>query len=211
MESRRESSLVRQTPDRYGRKMEWLSLVTALIAVGGTLGGVALTQRSAARQAERDREITRRADREARLRDAALVVARLFRQEIDETGKFKMDPAAKDTRRGMEKIDKQLEDRFHGPESSELKLAISLIPDAEARDRLWAVMRAYAQSLTVEGGLSGIHSSLFVPIILSVGSDISAAYARGETPDATELAKFEKFTTWPAAPRGVQARDKKQK
>ncbi|RBO73053.1 hypothetical protein [Microbacterium sp. H6] len=177
--------------------MSWEPLLSALIAVLGTLGGVALTQRSASKHAERQREIASAEERDARLRGAALDVARLFRKEMDETGRFRMDRSDPDVWRQMELIDKQLEDRFHSPETSELKLAIALIPHPEARERLWAVMRAYAQSLSIEGGLAGVHSSVIVPSILSTGHDVSAAYARGEEPDSVEMKKFEKFTTWP--------------
>ncbi|RUQ06974.1 hypothetical protein D8M34_05760 [Microbacterium sp. HSID17254] len=178
--------------------MDWLSLASPAIAVVGTLGGVVVTQRAAAKQAERARQVARASELESRLRDAALVVTKLFRREIDETAKFRRDRSDSDVSRQMSIIDAQLEERFHGPAGGELKVAISLVPDAAAREHLMSITRAYAQSLSVEGGLAGGHSTFLAPILLQLGCDISAAYARGERPDAGELKRLERFTSWPS-------------
>ncbi|MFB8191255.1 hypothetical protein ACFC14_18210 [Microbacterium sp. NPDC055988] len=180
--------------------MEWLTLVTALIAVGGTLGGVALTQRAAAKQAERDREVVQQKEQDARLRDAALVTAKLFRKELDAVLSITRDQSDEDIDRQMKILDKKLEEHIHSPSTSDLRLAIILIPDSEAREQLSAIMGAYAQSLSIEGGLAGAHSSFIAGSILQSGNQISAAYARGEKPGEYEMRQYQKFTTW--APGG---------
>ncbi|MHC9046583.1 hypothetical protein ACYX8G_18525 [Microbacterium saperdae] len=174
--------------------MEWLSLVTALVAVGGTLGGVALSQHAAAKQSERDREVVQQKEQAARLRDAALLTAKLFRNELDAVLSIKRDYSDEDISRQMRILDKKLEEHFHSPSTSDLRLAILLIPDSEAREQLSAIMRAYAQSLSVEGGLGGLHSSFIVGSIIQAGNQISAAYARGEKPGEYEMQQYRKLT-----------------
>ncbi len=129
------------------------------------------------------------------------MVAKLFRKESDAVDSFKMDRSDPDVRRQMDLVDKRLAEHFHGPRTSGLKLAIILIPDAEAREQLLAIMRAYAQSLAVEGGLAGVSSSFITGSILQVGNQISAAYARGERPGDYEMGQYKRFTTWPPGRR----------
>ena len=171
-----------------------MPLFTALIGVGGTLGGVAVSQWSSdKRERERERERQTAATRE-RVREAAKVVYDLVSEE-----KVYL---AHSRRRELtaEEWDAQYEAHVYDELMSPLSRAIALVPDAIARSQMVLTIRALTSGLKVNGGNGELY--FFADVILNAATGVSSAYARGEDPNRAELAELTRARDWVRAVEG---------
>ena len=169
-------------------------LFTALIGVGGTLGGVAVSQRSSdKRERERERERRTEATRE-RVREAAKVVYDLVSEEkVYLAHSRRGEPDTDDW-------DAQYEAHVYDELMSPLSRAIALVPDAIARSQMQLTLRALTSGLQVNGGSGELY--FFADVILNAAKGVSSAYARGEEPNHAELTELTRARDWVRAVEG---------
>ncbi|WP_315072187.1 hypothetical protein [uncultured Microbacterium sp.] len=174
-------------------------MLTALIGVGGTLGGVAISQRSSDKR-ERDRERERRGDvTRERVRETAKVVYDLLNEEkvyVTHTQKGDEDP---------DEWDAAYESHVYDELMSPLTRAIALVPDAVARSQMALTLRALTSGLRVNMGNGELY--FFIYVILNSALSASSAYARGERPNSEELAQLVRTRDWIHAIEGGNAVD----
>lgn len=164
-----------------------LPLLTSLVGVGGTLGGVALTQRSSNKR-ERERAQQARVDsRSSLVRESMTSVLAIVGDEriyVDRSRKVLAGDA----------WDAAYETHVYDELLSPLSRAIALVPNADARSQLSLMPRAITSGLKVNGGNGELY--FFIDVILNTASDVSSAYARGEEPDSRNLRQLDRVLAW---------------
>lgn len=158
--------------------MDWVPVWTAAITGGVALGGVALTHAFANARESKAARSRRQDEAVADLRVEARRVSDLFYDES-----INYDRIVQETHDVLNFND-QYEAHLYDGALSGLGQAISMIPNADARAQLLLIVRNLSDNRLFPSILLGAGTWQFVvPILLGAGSDISAAYARGETPD----------------------------
>lgn len=173
-------------------------LFTTLVGVGGTLGGVAISQH-ASNKRERERAKENRADTmSARVRETAQVVHSLLTEE----GTYFDHLRSKYKGEGWDAAawDAAYETHVYDELMSPLNTAIALIPNAIARSQLAFTTRALTSGLVVNGGSGDL--PFMGDLVLGAAGQICSAYARGEEPDADALARLERVLDWVHATEG---------
>lgn len=157
---------------------------TALVGVGGTLGGVALTQRSSGKR-ERERAAELRSEatttRVAAMAEAVYVLISEEHEYVDRLRKRLQT---------VDEWDAAYETHVYEELLAPLGRAIALIPNADARSQLFGTVRALTSGLKVNGGSGELY--FWSDVILNAAKGISSAYARGETPDDDALAQLKR-------------------
>ena len=173
-------------------------LFTTLVGVGGTLGGVAISQHASnKRESERARE--NRADKiNARVRKTAQVVQSILTEEM--TYFDQLHSKYKEEEWNAAAWDTEYEAHVYDELMSPLNTAIALIPNATARSQLEFTTRALTSGLVVNGGRGDL--SFVGTLVLGAAGQICSAYARGEEPDADALAKLKRVLDWVHAIEG---------
>ena len=168
--------------------MDWspfVPVLTALIAAGATLGGVALTQASAAKREARLAADRRHDEEIADLRTEARRVSDLFLAES-----IAYERIASETR-DKDDFDVRYEAHLYSETLYRLGQAINMLPDADARSVLRMLVNNLSDYHGFPSALLGIDNwEVTVPTILFAALDISSAYARGEKPDLDNVRRF---------------------